>query len=533
MTVLEHGGHLLVIDVGLMFPTEDMLGVDLVLPDFTYVRERASNVVGVLLTHGHEDHIGGMPYFLREMNPPIYGTKLTLGLLKPKLDEHHLLNKARLKVIKAPGKLELGPFKLRFMGVAHSIPEGVATFVETPSARILHSGDFKLDPSPIDGKPTDLKGIAEASHGGIDLFMSDSTNAQRRGVIPSERTTGEAIRNVIQRAKGRVIVACFASNIHRIQQVAEAAAESGRFVSFLGRSMNTNVGVARELGHLKVESSWLLPIEEIDEYPPEKIAVISTGSQGEPLSALSLMAARDHRWIELHEGDTVVLSATPIPGNESAVHRVIDGLMRIGVDVVQPPDAPVHVSGHAAADELKFMLDLVKPKWFIPLHGEYRHLAAHARLAQEAGVPKERSLVVEDGDVVEVWKGKVKKLPRVRAGYVFVDGLGIGDVSEVVLRDRQLLASDGVIVAVVTIDTQTGELLAGPDLISRGFVYEGHAEPFYEEAREKIRESLASLAQDEITDWAAIRRHVRRALGSHVWSVTGRRPVILPVVMEV
>ncbi|MGH9199293.1 MAG: ribonuclease J, partial [Acidimicrobiia bacterium] len=342
---------------------------------------------------------------LREINPQIFGTKLTLGLLKPKLEEHHLLEKVRLEEITAPGSIQLGPFKLRFMGVAHSIPEGVATFVETPSARILHSGDFKLDPSPIDGKATDVQGIAEVAKGGIDLFMSDSTNAQRMGSIPSERTTGQAIRQVIQKAKGRVIVACFASNLHRIQQVVDAAADSGRFVSFLGRSMNTNVGVARELGHLRVEESSIVDIEEIDQLSADKVAVICTGSQGEPLSALSLMAARDHRWIELHEGDTVVLSATPIPGNESAVHRVIDGLVRIGVDVIQPPDAPVHVSGHGAADELKFMLELVKPKWFIPVHGEYRHLSAHARLAQEAGVPKERTLVVEDGDVVEVFKG--------------------------------------------------------------------------------------------------------------------------------
>lgn len=533
MTVFEHEGKILILDVGLMFPTEEMLGVDLVLPDFEYVRERASAICGIVLTHGHEDHIGGVPYLLRDVNPPIYGSRLTLGLLRNKLEEHRLLEAARLTEIQAPGRLSLGPFRLRFLNVCHSIPGGVATVIRTPAGTVLHTGDFRIDPTPIDGVLTDLAAFEEVGGAGVDLMLSDSTNAEMPGRTPSERAAGEAIADVVRRAEGRVIVACFASNIHRMQQVADAAADAGRLVAFLGRSMRANVRVASELGYLRVPESMVVPIEETDQYPPEKIVVISTGSQGEPLSALALMAARDHKWIDLTPGDTVVLSATPIPGNESAVRRVIDGLFRIGVEVVRPPLAPVHVSGHAASEDLKLMLSLVRPRWFIPVHGEYRHLVTHTRLAAETGVPPERTVVVQDGDVVELSRGEVRSAGRVHAGYIFVDGLGIGDVHEAVLRDRRLLADDGIIVAVVTIDSASGELLAGPDLISRGFVHEDRSAEFLEAARAEIRESLASLAQDEISDWTIVRRRVRSSLGKFVWDQTRRRPIILPVVMEV
>jgi ribonuclease J len=532
MTVVEHGGKMLIVDVGLMFPTEEMLGVDLVLADFAYVRDKKKQILGVVLTHGHEDHVGGLPYFLKEFNVPVYGTRLTLGLLRPKLEEHGLLADARLKEIKAPGKLTMGPFKLRFFRVVHSIPDGVATLITSPAGTILHTGDFKLDPTPIDGRATDLQGLGEAALHGVDLMLSDSTNAERPGQIPSERTVGEAISEVIQDAKGRVIVACFASNIHRVQQIVTAAEEDGRLVAFFGRSMHTNVRVTRELGYLKVPDALIIPIEEIDQHPPDRICVISTGSQGEPLSALSLMAAREHKWIKLTESDTVVISATVIPGNESAVRRVIDGLFRIGCEVVRPPHH-VHVSGHGAAEELKFMLDLIKPQWFVPVHGEYRHLATHARLAHDVGIPMNRTMVVEDGDIIELKNGSLNKVDRLHAGFVFVDGLGIGDVGQVVLRDRRLLSQDGVIVCVVTVDSQTGELLAGPDLTSRGFVYEDEASEFLEQAREAVRVSLAELAAEEIADWGAMRRHVRKALGKFVWGRTGRKPIILPVVVEV
>ncbi|MGH2722226.1 MAG: ribonuclease J [Actinomycetota bacterium] len=534
MTVIEHGGRMLVIDVGLMFPTEEMLGVDLVLPDFEYLRDPDKELVGIVLTHGHEDHVGGLPYFLKEfggLRVPIVSARLTLGLLAPKLEEHGLLAEARLKEVKLPGKLTLGPFKLQFFRVTHSIPDGMATVIETPAGRLFHTGDFKLDPTPIDGNPTDLQGIGAAAAVGIDLMLSDSTNAEVPGQVPSERTVGEAISKVVKEASGRVIVACFASNIHRVQQIVTAAEASGRLVAFFGRSMHTNVRVTRELGYLKIPDDMVIPIEDIDSYPPNQICVISTGSQGEPLAALSLMAAREHKWIKLTASDTVVISATVIPGNESAVRRVVDGLFRIGCEVVRPP-VHVHVSGHGAAEELKFMLDLVKPDWFVPVHGEYRHMATHARLGHEVGIPPSRTVLVEDGDIIELKDGKLEKVDRIHAGFVYVDGLGIGDVGQVVLRDRRLLSQDGVIVCVVTVDSQTGELLAGPDLTSRGFVYEDQASEFLEQAREAVRASLAELAEDEISDWGAMRRHVRKSLGKFLWNRTGRKPIILPVVVE-
>ena len=533
MTLFEYDGKILIIDTGLMFPTEEMLGVDLVLPDFTYVREHKKQVVGIVLTHAHEDHIGGIPFLLRDINPPIYGTKLTLGILRGKLDEHRLTESTRLREIKAPGKLALGNFKLRFLQVAHSIPGCVATVITTPGGTILHTGDWKLDPTPLDGKGTDVAGLAEVGREGVDLLLSDSTNALVPGHLPSERSAGEAVREVIRRAAGRVVIACFASNIHRIQQILTAAHECGRVVAFIGRSMVRNVQIAQELGYLEVPDGVLVSVDEAGHRPASKVVVVCTGSQGEPLSALSLMAVREHRHITLAEADTVIFSATAIPGNESAVRRVIDGLSRIGTEVVTPPNPPVHVSGHAAAGELRTMLTLVKPKWFIPVHGEYRMLKAHARIAKEVGIPEDHMMVLENGASVELGRGRVRKTDPVQAGYVFVDGLGIGDVEDVVLRDRKLLAGDGILVCVVTVDQATGELLAGPDLISRGFVVDGQAAAFYEEARNAIRTSLSGQAREELADWASLRRILRRSLGKFVLTKTGRRPIILPVVVEV
>ena len=533
MTLFEHDGKILIVDVGLMFPTEEMLGVDLVLPDFQYVRDRAKQVIGVFLTHGHEDHIGGLAYLLRDIDVPIYGAALTLGILRAKLEEHRLADRTRLKVVSVPGRLTLGPFRLQFFNMVHSIPDTVGTIITTSAGKILYTSDFKIDEDPIGGRPTDFAGLRKAAAQGIDLMMADSTNADKPGHTPSERTVGKPIADAIRTSKGRVIVACFASNIHRVQQIVDGAQQCGRFVAFLGRSMVNNVRVAQELGYLTVPKEMVVSIEDIDDLPPEKVAVACTGSQGEPLAALSLMAARDHKWIKLTAGDTVVLSATPIPGNESAVRRVIDGLFRIGVHVVAPPAHNVHVSGHGCAGDLTTMLELIRPKWFVPVHGEYRHMVLHAELAQKSGLKKARTILVEDGDVLELADGHVRKTGRIPAGYVLVDGLGIGDVQDVVLRDRRLLADDGIIVCVVTIDSQNGELLAGPDVISRGFVFEDHAAEFLEQARAEIRDSLATLAQDEITDWAAVRRTVRKSLGKFVFKQTGRRPIVLPVVMEV
>ena len=535
MTLFEHGGKILVIDVGLMFPTEEMLGVDLVLPDFTYLKERRDQVVGVLLTHAHEDHIGGLAYLLKEINvPAIYGAKLTLGILRAKLDEHRVLDKAKLVEVAAPGKLSLGPFDLRFFNMVHSIPDCLGTHITTPAGTIFYTSDYKLDPYPIGDRPTDLEGIGEVAAHGIDLFLGDSTNADHPGHTPSERTVGEPIHDVIRSAKGRVIVACFASNIHRVQQVLTAAEAEGKVVAFLGRSMLNNMRVAQELGYVKVPDWMVVPIDQIGQYPEDKVVIISTGSQGEPLSALSLMSAREHKWVQLHKGDSVVLSATPIPGNESAVRRVIDGLFRIGAKVIAPPLNKVHVSGHASAEDLKHMLELVGPNWFVPVHGEYHHLALHAELAHQVGIQPDHVIVMEDGNVLEMTDGVVKKSEQhVEAGFVFVDGLGIGDVGDEVLRDRRVLADEGVVVCVVTIDSYNGDLLAGPDVISRGFVFGDESSEFLEEARQVVRDGLHNLADDEISDYTAVRRKVRKSLGSFVWKRTGRRPIILPIVMEV
>lgn len=532
MTLFEHDGKILVVDAGLMFPSEEMLGVDLVLPDFQYLRERAADVVGVILTHGHEDHIGGVAFLLRDINPPIYSRPLTLAILRSKLEEHGVAGKARLHKVKAPGSLSLGPFQLEFYNVAHSIPDALAVVITTPSGKILYTGDFKLDDDPIGGQPTDLEGLVRAA-GGADLMLADSTNAEHPGRTPPERSVGKALAEAIAGADGRVLVACFASNVFRVQQIINAARESGRLISFLGRSMLNNVEAARRLGHLDVPSSMVVPIEQTDSLAPERVLIISTGSQGEPLSALSLMAAREHKWVELTSGDTVILSATPIPGNESAVRRVIDQLFRIGVTVLSPPLHQVHVSGHGSAEDLKTIIGAISPQWFVPVHGEYRMLATNAGLARQAGVAAGRTLLVEDGDVLEMQDGQVRKTDRVEAGYVFVDGLGIGDVHDVVLKDRRLLADEGVVVCVVTVDSRSGVLLAGPDVISRGFVVENQAGEFLEEAKREIRQSLDNLAQDGISDWAAVRRAVRKSLGKFVWRRTGRRPIILPVVMEV
>ena len=531
MTVFEHDGRFLIIDVGFMFPTEEMLGVDIVLPDFGFLRGREDDIEGVVLTHGHEDHVGGLPYLLREMELDIYASRLTVGLVTPKLEEHRVIDQANLIEVETPGRLKLGPFDLSFFAMAHSIPDAISTVIETPSAKIVHTGDFKLD-FDEEGSPIGLEGLFSKALG-ADLLMADSTNAETPGHTPSEKIVAEEIARVIDRAPGRVVVACFASNIHRVQLIASAAEAAGRLVALVGRSMVNNVRVARELGYLHVADGTIIPIDEAGGIPSEHLVIICTGSQGEPLSALSLMAAKDHKYIDLDEDDTVVVSATPIPGNESAVRRVIDGLFRIGVDVVHPPESPVHVSGHASAEDLKYLISQVKPKWFVPIHGEYRHLATHVRLAQQVGVPAERCLIAQDGDVLAIDPDGLQKIDRIEAGYVLVDGVGIGQVGDEVLRDRRLLADEGFIVCVVTIDSQTGELISEPELMSRGFAIEEHAEEFFEKARAEIRESLANLAEDGVTEWAAIRRAVRKSLGTLVWRQTRRRPILLPVVVEV
>ncbi len=531
MMVLESSGRLLVIDCGLSFPTEEMLGVDLVLPDFSYVSERADSCEGVVLTHGHEDHVGALSWFLRAVDVPVYGTPLTLGIARRRLDEFGVA--ADFRQISDADRLELGPFQCSFLAVSHSIPDSVALVVESPGGRILYTGDYKLDDAPIDGRKTDVEGFRRTGEQGVDLMLSDSTNAMTPGRTQSESVVGEKLNAVFTAAPRRIIVACFASNLHRIQQVCEAAEASGRRVAFVGRSMIANAEVGRELGHLDVDDTTIIGIDELDSHPPEKTVVICTGSQGEPLSALSLIAAREHKLVRVEPSDVVVLSASAIPGNESAVHRVINELYRSGAEVHTAETSEVHVSGHASADELAELITLVSPRHFCPVHGEYRHLSTHARIARESGVAAKDITIVEDGDVLVLDTGRVRRGDRVRAGMVLVDGLGVGDVGPVVLRDRRHLAEDGILVCVLTIDSQTGEILAGPDLISRGFVFMDNSRDFLDEASDGVYAALEGLEADKVTDWSAIKKACRRSLGEFVWTRTRRRPMILPLITEI
>jgi len=531
MFVIESAGSLLVIDAGLSFPGDEALGVDLVLPDFGYVTERARDCVGVVLTHGHEDHVGALSWFLKDVDVPVYGTPLTLGLARRRLDEFGV--RARMTEIGSPETREIGPFRCRFLAMSHSIPGAISVAIDTSDGRIYYTGDFKLDKAPIDGRRTDVDSIRALADEGIDLLLSDSTNAEEAGHTPSESLVGDRLNEIFSSAGRRVIAACFASNLHRIQQLCDAAEASGRRIAFVGRSMVANVEVGRELGHLKVRDDTLISVEDVDRLPPDRVVIVCTGSQGEPLSALSLIAAGEHKAVSVARGDTVVLSASPIPGNESAVHRVINAFYKHGAEVYHSESGGVHVSGHAAAEELAEMLRLTKPRNFVPVHGELRQLIAHSKIARSVGIDPKRITIAEDGDVIELDDGRVRKGEKVRAGIVLVDGLGVGDIGPVVLRDRKLLAEDGFIVCVVTIDSQNGQLLAGPELISRGFIYEDTSREFLEEAADRIEYALLALEKEHVTDWSAIKKTCRRALGEFIWKETHRRPMIMPIVTEV
>ena len=531
MIALESGGRVMVIDTGLSFPNEEMLGVDLVLPDFSWVVERAAACEAVVLTHGHEDHVGALGWFLKEVDVPVYGTPLTLGIARRRLDEFEI--EADMRSLDTTRELRLGPFTCRFLAVSHSIPDAVAVDISTPAGRILYTGDFKLDQSPIDGRHTDIEGFARAGQEGIDLLLSDSTNAETPGRTPSESVVGEALRDIFAAASGRIVVACFASNLHRVQQVCETAERSGRKVAFMGRSMIANMEVGRELGYLQVSDDTLVDINDIDSLRPEETTVICTGSQGEPLSALALISTGEHKFFNVRPEDTVILSASAIPGNEPAVHRVINSLYREGATVFYAESSPVHVSGHAAAEELAELLTTVRPRHFVPVHGEFRQLAAHRRIAEASGIAPTDITIVEDGDVIELEDGEVSLGEPVPAGTVLVDGLGVGDVGPVVLRDRRHLSEDGILICVLTIDSVTGEILAGPDLISRGFVFVDQAQELLDDAADAVAERLGHIDSEASTDWGAIKKACRRSLGEFVWANTRRRPMILPIVMEV
>ena len=531
--VLEQDSRLLLLDCGLMFPEVDMPGVDLVLPDFTFLRENASRIDACLLTHGHEDHVGALSFLLREVSFPIYGSALTLGLARNRIEEAGLLDRTELIPVADGERRKIGPFDCEFVPVTHSVPHGFATAFHTPQGIILHSGDFKLDLTPVDGRTTDLARIgAIADEHGIRMLLSDSTNAEEAGNTKSERSVGRVLKDLFAEHAGkRIVTACFASHLHRIQQIADAAVASGRTIATLGRSMGKNVALAREMGLLSLPEDRLVDIEKIGDLDPGDVCVISTGSQGEPMSALALMAAGENKWLRIGDGDVVILSSHAIPGNEYDVNKVIDGLYRLGAEVVHSGLADVHVTGHAMREELKTVLSVARPEFFIPVHGEFRHLTHHARLAMEMGVLPANVLLAEDGDVVELTDKGIEFVESVPAGFLYVDGI-VGDVGHGVLRDRRVLAEEGVIVVVVAVDAQSGEVLTGPEIITRGWVYAPEAEELLAEARQRVVESLEEAAQEGATDFETLKRHVRQAVGRFVSERTKRRPMIVPVVME-
>jgi ribonuclease J len=531
---VEVGGRILILDCGLMFPDLEMPGIDLVLPDFTYLRDNAERVEGCILTHGHEDHVGGLSYLLRDISLPVYGSPLSLGLARARIEEAGLLSRTELIPVADGERREIGPFDVEFIPVTHSVPHGFATAFHTPQGVILHSGDFKLDLTPVDSRLTDLGRIgAIASQQGIRLLLSDSTNAEESGHTHSERVVGRVLADVFAaHPDRRIIVTCFASHIHRVQQIANAALASGRIVATLGRSMAKNVALARSMGLLHLPADAVVDIEKIGDYEPGRVCVISTGSQGEPMSALALMAAGENKWITVGENDLVILSSHAIPGNEANVGKVIDGLYRLGAEVVHSGLAQVHVSGHAMQEELKTLLSIARPETFIPVHGEFRHLTHHARLAAEMGVRQDRILLAEDGDIVELSDAGINFAGEVPAGYLYVDGI-VGDVGQGVLRDRRVLAEEGVVVIIVTVDAKSGEVLTGPEIITRGWVFAPEAEALLDEAKTVVRTSLEEAAGGGALDYETLKRHARSALGRFVNERTRRRPMIVPVVMEV
>ncbi|MRS12393.1 MAG: ribonuclease J [Actinobacteria bacterium] len=534
MTVLEYGNDMIVIDAGLMFPDDDHPGIDLILPDYSYIIQRKDKLRGIIITHGHEDHTGALPYLLRDLGQPVsvLGTRLTLGLVKDKLDEHRI-KKPRLREVKPGGHVSLGMFGLDFLAVNHSIPDGVAVFVRTPVGTVLHTGDFKLDQTPVDGRFTDYGAFAKAAKAGVTLLMSDSTGAENPGHTPSETEVGATLRTIFMQAEQRIIVASFASHIHRVQQVCDAAVASGRKVVVTGRSMINTTRIARELGYLHIADTDMVDAYSMGDIPAERVVVLCTGSQGEPLSALARIANGDHKTVQVEAGDTVVISASPVPGNEKAVSRVINRLFKAGAHVVHRGVGRVHVSGHAAAEELKLMLNLAQPSHFMPIHGEARHLHAHSELAQAVGIPADRVFVLENGRCLEIDEAGVRVGEHVPSGVVYVDGLAVGDLGQVVLRDRQVLASDGMAMIIVAIDGQTGAVVGEPELVTRGLVIGASTDDALDGARARIDRVLKRMADEGVTDAAVVKKALRDSVSQYVWESARRRPMIIPVVMEV
>ena len=532
MAAFEYGDDIVIVDCGLMFPEPYMLGIDVVIPDISYLVERADKVRAILLTHGHEDHIGALPYVLRDLNPPIYGTALTLGFVKEKLKEYELDSKTDLRVVRPRQKLQIGAFEVEFIRVAHSIVDGCALAIRSPEGVVIHTGDFKLDQTPVDGELTDLATFSRYGEEGVLAFFADSTNVEREGYTLSERLVGDAFDEIFPRCTGRVIVAAFSSNIHRVQQVVEAAEKSGRKVLLNGRSMIGNVAIARELGYLKIPDGLLIDLKEMPKLPKDQVCMITTGSQGEPMSSLTRIAMDDHKQIKLEEGDTVILSSRFIPGNEKTISDLMNHLYRRGAEVIHEKVSEVHVSGHASQEELKLLHNLVRPRFFVPVHGEYRHLVKHSQLAQKVGLPKERCVLAVNGDVILFVGGEACIVDRVETGRVFVDGKGVGDVGNVVLRDRKHLSEDGMVVVIIGINQVSGEIIYGPDIVSRGFVFEDESQQYLDEAKKVVLDTLALVNREVLTDWSEVRLEVRRVLRRFFNKTIERRPVILPLILE-
>ena len=532
MTVIRVDDEILIVDAGLMFPDESMLGVDLVIPDITYLIENKDKIKAIVLTHGHEDHIGGLPYVLKRINVPVYGTRLTLGILEGRLKENGV-DSGNLHFVMQGDIINVGCFSVGFIRVNHSIPDTVALSIKTPVGMIVHTGDFKFDYTPVDGKMTDFRRLSDLGNKGVLVMLADSTNSEREGHTPSESTVGAAFDKAFHKARGRIIVATFSSNVKRIQQVIDTAVRYKRHVAVLGRSMVNVVGISLDLGYLTAPKGTIIDIDEIHRYRMEQVVIVTTGSQGEPMSALTRMSVSDHRKVGIVPGDTVIISATPIPGNEKLVSKTIDNLMKLGADVIYGRNQGIHVSGHGSREELKLMNNLVRPKFFVPVHGEYHHLIQHARLARELGMAKENIFISENGQILEFTRDKGQVAGKVQAGMIMVDGLGVGDVGNIVLRDRRQLSQDGILIIAFTMNRQTNRVVSGPDIVSRGFVYVRESEALMEEARARVQQALDRCEDENVKEWSAIKANVRDALGRYLFDKTRRRPMILPIIMEI
>ncbi len=533
ITVIEYEDDIIIIDCGLGFPEDDMLGVDLVIPDITYLEKNKDKIKGLVITHGHEDHIGAIPYLLKQINVPIYATKLTVGLIQNKLEEHNLLRTTKLKEVRPGQTISLGKMKVEFIKITHSIPDACALAIYTPVGTLVHTGDFKIDYTPIDGEAIDLGRLATIGNKGVLALMSDSTNAERRGYTMSESTVGDILDKLFINCTKRIVVATFSSNVHRVQQIVNSAVKYKRKIAVCGRSMINMIETARKLNYIKVPDNVFIDIDEINSYPDEMLTIITTGSQGEPMSALTRMASGEHKKVQITPNDLIIISANPIPGNEKYISKVIDDLMTIGAEVIYNALQEVHVSGHACQEEQKLMLNLIKPKFFIPVHGEYRQLIAHSETAKTVGIPHENIFITDNGKVLELNENEAKFTGSVTSGKVLVDGLGVGDVGNIVLKDRQKLSQDGLIIVVITLDPRSGKIVAGPDVISRGFVYVRESENLMEDIKKLLRTELTRCEERHITDWSTLKTVIKEELGDYIYKKTKRQPMLIPIIMEI